>query len=85
MIQSVQWWLGPEAELRSISYRHSSPAYAGDTPSCWGMVTAVDDAAGTFDVELWVRKAGGDGTDGDDGQPITTTSGTATFAIPADH
>ncbi|MGI9605467.1 MAG: hypothetical protein ACR2P0_04950 [Acidimicrobiales bacterium] len=72
MMQSVQWWLGPEARLCSISYRHSSPAYSGDVLTCGGEVTAVDVGAGTFDAELWVRKA--DGT--------VTTNGTATFAIP---
>ena len=80
MIQSVQWWLGPEAALRTISYRHASPAYAGETLTCGGTVTAVDAEAGTFDVELWVRKTAEAG-----GEPITTTSGTATFAIPVDH
>ncbi len=79
MIQCVQWWLGPAAELRSISYRHSSPAYAGDTLLCGGMVTAVDTAAGTFDVELSVRKRGADLGD----EPVVTTSGSATFSLPA--
>ncbi|MGI9599348.1 MAG: hypothetical protein ACR2QK_24510 [Acidimicrobiales bacterium] len=88
MIQAVQWWLGPEAELASIFYRHSSPAYAGDRLTCGGTVTAVDTEANTFQAELWVRKPGGDG-DGSTGpattdstEPITTTSGTAVFSIP---
>ena len=75
MIQSVQWWLGPEAELKAISYRHFSPAHAGDTLTCGGTVTAVDAEAGTFDAELWVRKIV-------DGEDILTTSGTATFVLP---
>jgi len=73
MIQSVQWPLGRDAELEAIAYRHSSPSYLGDTLHCGGTIVAVDRDAGSFDVDLWVRKL--DGT--------VTTSGTATFAIPA--
>ena len=76
MIQSIQWWLGPEARLRAITYRHSSPAYAGERLRCGGTVTAVDPEAGTFSAELWVTKPG------DDGEDVTTTSGTATFSLP---
>jgi hydroxyacyl-ACP dehydratase HTD2-like protein with hotdog domain len=71
MIQSVQWWLGPDAELRTITYRHSAPAYLGDRLECGGTVTEVTDDG--FTTDLWVRKA--DGT--------VTTSGAATFAWSA--
>lgn len=71
MIQAVQWWLGPAARLKSIEYRHSLPAYLGDGLTVGGVVTGVDSTAGTFDVDLWVKKA-------DD----ITTSGRATFALP---
>jgi len=71
LMQAVQWWLGPETRPTKISYRHSAPAYLGDTIECGGTVTAVTEA--TFDVELWARKL--DGT--------VTTSGTATFGLPA--
>jgi len=71
MIQSVQWWLGPDAELRTITYRHSAPAYLGDSLECGGIVTEV--TGDEFTAELWVRKA--DGT--------VTTSGMATFAWSA--
>lgn len=74
MIQSVQWWLGHEVSPTSVQYRHFSPAYAGDTLTCGGTIGAIDDVAGVFDAELWVKK--------DDG--TVTTSGTATFKIPAD-
>ena len=75
MIQSVQWWLGPDARLRSIAYRHSSPVYAGETLTCGGTITGIDSVEETFDVELWVKT--NDGT--------ITTSGTATFAIPPEQ
>lgn len=69
MVQSVQHWLGRAARLRSISYRHLSPAYLGDALECGGSVTAVERDRMT--CELWVRKA--DGT--------ITTTGTATFEV----
>lgn len=71
LVQTVERWLGKGARVRSITYRHSAPAYLGDTLECGGTVTAVDDAAGTFDVDLWARR-------GD----TVTTSGVATFTIP---
>lgn len=67
MIQSIQWWLGPGAKLRRISYRHTAPAYLGDTLECGGTITEV--TTDGFTAELWVRKL--DGT--------ITTSGHATF------
>ena len=72
MIQSVQWWLGTSTAMKSIAYRHSSPAYLGDSLECGGSVTDV--RTDEFDVELWVRKP--DGT--------VTTSGTATFVLPGE-
>ncbi|MFT7476124.1 MAG: hydroxyacyl-ACP dehydratase HTD2-like protein with hotdog domain [Verrucomicrobiales bacterium] len=76
MIQAVQWWLGSTAEMKSISYRHSSPAYLGDSLTCGGTVTGVDAEVGTFSADLWVKKTD---TTGDE---IVTTSGVATFRLP---
>lgn len=72
MMHAVQSWLGPQARPRSITYRHSAPAYAGDSIECGGTVTAVDAESGTFDADLWVRKV--DGT--------VTTRGSASFSLP---
>lgn len=72
MIQAVTWWLGRDARLERITYRHSAPAYLGDTLVCGGSVTAADEHG--FDAELWVRKT--DGT--------VTTSGTARFVYGGD-
>lgn len=77
MMQSVQWWLGPKATIRSIEYRHSQPAYLGDTLRCGGEVSEVDPDAGTFTAELWVR------TTNKAGESVVTTSGTATFDLVA--
>jgi hypothetical protein len=65
-------WLGTEALLKTISYRHSSPAFLGDTLQCGGNINAIDPEADSLDVELWARRL----------DKTVTTSGTATFAIP---
>lgn len=71
MVQSVQRWLGREARLRRVSYRHRAPAYLGDSLECGGTVTSIDD--GTIGFDLWVRKSDGS----------VTTEGTATFTVRA--
>jgi hydroxyacyl-ACP dehydratase HTD2-like protein with hotdog domain len=81
MIQAVQWWLGTSAEMKRISYRHSNPAYLGDSLRCGGMVTAVDEEEGTFSADLWVKKSDDAGGNGDIGETVTT-SGLATFRLP---
>ncbi len=67
LVQTAESWLGDEARLASIEYRHLAPAYLGDTLECGGSVTAVDDDG--LEVELWARKP--DGT--------VTTTGKARF------
>lgn len=69
LVQSVERWLGRQARLRSVTYRHLAPVYLGDELQCGGTVQQIGDGTATF--ELWVRKA--DGT--------VTTTGTATFAV----
>ena len=69
LTQSVERWLGPIVRLRSVNYRHLSPAYLGDSLECGGTVTANDAATATIELDLWVRKF--DGT--------VTTSGKAVF------
>jgi hydroxyacyl-ACP dehydratase HTD2-like protein with hotdog domain len=68
MVQAVQRWLGRKARLRSITYRHLSPAYVGDTLDCGGTVADVDGSRVT--MELWIRR----------GDTVTTT-GTAVFEV----
>ncbi|MGH8928731.1 MAG: hotdog domain-containing protein [Acidimicrobiia bacterium] len=72
MTQSVERWQGSRiARLRSISYRHLAPAYLGDSLECGGEVVEADQAAGTIEVDLWVRRS--DGT--------MTTTGRAIFEM----
>jgi len=72
MLQCVQTWLGHTVRPQSFTFRHTAPAYAGDTLEVGGSVTSVNPEQGSFAVELWVRK--------DDG--TITTTGAATFALP---
>lgn len=70
MVQAVQGFVGRQARLRSITYRHLAPAYIGDTLDCGGTIASVEDRQVT--IELWVRR----------GDTITTT-GTAIFEVAA--
>jgi hydroxyacyl-ACP dehydratase HTD2-like protein with hotdog domain len=67
LVQAAESWLGDDARLATITYRHLAPAYLGDSLECGGTVTGTD--ADGIDLELWARRA--DGT--------VTTSGTARF------
>lgn len=86
MIQTVQWWLGRDARMLSISYRHSSPAYLGDTLLCGGTITDVDAGGATFSADLWVKKTNNSGEQSNEEDPngdgTVTTSGSATFRLP---
>ncbi len=52
-----------------MTYRHTAPAYLGDTLECGGHVTGVGDD--TVELELWLRKPDG----------VETTKGTAVFTV----
>jgi hydroxyacyl-ACP dehydratase HTD2-like protein with hotdog domain len=62
LVQTAERWLGDQARLTSISYRHLAPAYLGDTLECGG--TVVEAGEDGLELDLWARK--GEGT-------ITTT------------
>lgn len=69
MIQTAQRFLGKDARLRTITYRHLAPAYLGDALTCGGTVTDVTGPAVALD--LWIKKDAG----------TVTTQGTATFEV----
>ena len=71
LAQTAQRFLGREARLRSLTYRHLAPTYLGDKLECGGSVTSVE--GNHVEIELFVRKS--DGT--------VATAGTATFEVPA--
>lgn len=57
LVQTAEAWLGDDATLEEISYRHLSPAYLGDTLECGGRVVTVDDDG--VDLELSATKRDG--------------------------
>ncbi|HEU4319104.1 MAG TPA: hypothetical protein VFS66_03395 [Acidimicrobiia bacterium] len=57
LVQTAEAWLGDDATLEAISYRHLSPAYLGDTLECGGRVVTVDDDG--VDLELSATKRDG--------------------------
>ena len=57
LVRTAESFLGDTADLESISYRHLSPAYLGDTLICGGRVVAADDDG--LDLELTAAKEDG--------------------------
>jgi len=60
LVRTVEDWIGARGRLVSISYRHLSAAYLGDELECGGSVASTNEEG--VDVELFVRKVGGDVT-----------------------
>ena len=58
--QVVDDWALDAADLVSIEYSNRQAAYIGDTLTSGGRITAIDAAARTVTVELFIRNAGGD-------------------------
>ncbi|UCG72886.1 MAG: hypothetical protein JSV45_00420 [Chromatiales bacterium] len=58
--QCVIEWLGDHGRLVSIEYSNRAAAYVGEVLHVGGIVTAVDPAARTVSVELYVRNDAGE-------------------------
>ncbi len=58
--QVVDDWALNAADLVSIEYSNRQAAYIGDTLTSGGRITALDPAARTVTVELFIRNAAGD-------------------------
>jgi 3-methylfumaryl-CoA hydratase len=56
MLGGLRRWLGDNARVRSIKYRHRAPAYVGEPLECGGRLLSKSEEAGTATFELWVRK-----------------------------
>ena len=67
----VSDWAGPDAAIRKVSIKLGTPNLPGDTMKLTGEVTAVDEAAGTVDVDVAARNSWGD-----------HATGTVTVALP---
>ena len=57
--QVVTDWLGDEGELVEFEYSNRTASYLGERLRSGGVVTAVDHAAGTATVELYIKNAEG--------------------------
>jgi 3-methylfumaryl-CoA hydratase len=57
--QVVTEWLGDQGELVEFEYSNRRAAYLGERLCSGGVVTTVDQAAGTATVELYIKNAEG--------------------------
>ena len=55
LASAVLAWAGPDAELLEMRAPFRAPVFVGETIVAGGTVTAVDDAARTATVDVWVR------------------------------
>lgn len=53
-------WLGEDGTLESFSYSNRQAAYLGETLTSGGSVTAVDQATGIAELELFIKNAAGE-------------------------
>ena len=54
LASSVQHWIGPHAELRSMRAQFRSAVLLGDTIVARGHVRSFDESTGEVSLELWV-------------------------------
>jgi hydroxyacyl-ACP dehydratase HTD2-like protein with hotdog domain len=62
LAQMLQDWAGDGARLLRLAYSNRRPAFAGETVTCRGRVTATREQAGEglVDLEVWVENARGE-------------------------
>jgi len=54
LAEQVQDWAGPDGLIRRLRFRFSEMVFAGDTITCHGTVTAVDDGVVTVAQRITV-------------------------------
>jgi len=59
LAQMLRQWLGPDATLRSMSFRLAAPVFAWETVRCSGRVTGVDGRVVEVSLRVDVVDAGG--------------------------
>lgn len=57
--QCITEWLAEDGSIASIEYSNRVASYIGETLSSGGTVLAVDQSAGTAEVEVFVRNEAG--------------------------
>jgi acyl dehydratase len=60
LARAITGWAGDPARLRSLAVRFSAMVQPGDTVTARGRVTALDAAAGTADLEVWMENQRGE-------------------------
>ncbi len=62
LAQHVQDWAGPGAFLRRLGFRNRVMTYAGDTLTCYGVVTSAhsDGDEALVECDLWVENQNGE-------------------------
>lgn len=58
--QVVLNWMGDNGTLTRFSYSNRRASYLGETLTSGGAITAVDPAAGTVDLEIFIKNENGD-------------------------
>lgn len=58
--QVVLNWMGDNATLTQFNYSNRRASYLGETLTSGGAITAIDTAAGTVDVEIFIKNEKGD-------------------------
>jgi hydroxyacyl-ACP dehydratase HTD2-like protein with hotdog domain len=60
LAQCVTNWLGDAGTLERFNYSNRRATYLGETLTSGGRIAAIDPAARTATLELWVKNAAGD-------------------------
>ncbi len=60
LVQCAEDWLQGRGELKTFEYRNRRAAYVGETLYSGGRVSAVDQAAGTLSLDLYVSNSSGE-------------------------
>ncbi len=58
--QVVLNWMGDNGTLTQFNYSNRRASYLGETLTSGGAITAIDKAAGTVDVEIFIKNEKGD-------------------------
>ena len=60
LMQTVTDWIGEDGKVLEIEYSNRRASYLGETLTSGGAIKSVDAAAGTVELELFIRNEAGD-------------------------
>lgn len=58
--QAVTNWLGDSGTLRQFNYSNRRASYLGETLTSGGTIAAIDEGAGTVDLDIFIKNEKGD-------------------------